>query len=130
MTRLYLMRHGQTLFNTLNRIQGWCDSPLTEKGREQARQVRAYFEKHDTTFDQYYCTTTERASDTIELATGRTDYHRIKGLKEMHFGILKVNQSIFIPRHLLWAILATTMPSLVEKVKISSLRVWLRVLRR
>ena len=47
MTRLYLMRHGQTLFNTLNRIQGWCDSPLTEKGREQARQVRAYFEKHD-----------------------------------------------------------------------------------
>ena len=29
-------------FNTLNRIQGWCDSPLTEKGREQARQVRAY----------------------------------------------------------------------------------------
>ena len=46
MTRFYLMRHGQTLFNTLNRIQGWCDSPLTEKGRDQARQVRAYFEKH------------------------------------------------------------------------------------
>ena len=33
MTRFYLMRHGQTLFNTLNRIQGWCDSPLTEKGQ-------------------------------------------------------------------------------------------------
>ena len=30
--------NGQTLFNTLNRIQGWCDSPLTEKGRDQARQ--------------------------------------------------------------------------------------------
>ena len=72
MTRLYLMRHGQTLFNTLNRIQGWCDSPLTEKGRDQARQVRAYFEKHDMTFDQYYCTTIERTSDTIELATGQT----------------------------------------------------------
>ena len=110
MTRLYLMRHGQTLFNTLNRIQGWCDSPLTEKGRDQARQVRTYFEKHDMTFDQYYCTTTERASDTIELATGRTDYHRIKGLKEMH--------------------LVTTMPSLVGKVKTSSLRVWLRVQRK
>ena len=45
--KLYLMRHGETLFNTLNRIQGWCDSPLTEKGQDQARQVRAYFEKHD-----------------------------------------------------------------------------------
>ena len=51
MTRFYLMRHGQTLFNTLNRIQGWCDSPLTEKGRDQARQVRAYFEKHHMAFD-------------------------------------------------------------------------------
>ena len=24
---LYLMRHGQTLFNVRRRIQGWCDSP-------------------------------------------------------------------------------------------------------
>ena len=87
--KLYLMWHGETLFNTLNRIQGWCDSPLTEKGQDQARQVRAYFEKHDMTFDQYYCTTTERTSDTIELATGQTDYQRVKGLKEMHFGIFE-----------------------------------------
>ena len=100
MTRLYLMRHGQTLFNTLNRIQGWCDSPLTEKGREQARQVRAYFEKHDMTFDQYYCTTTERASDTIELATGRTDYQRVKGLKEMHFGIFEGQPEYLTPKTL------------------------------
>ena len=62
---------------------------MTEKGQDQARQVRAYFEKHDMTFDQYYCTTTERASDTIELATGQTDYQRVKGLKEMHFGIFE-----------------------------------------
>lgn len=130
MTRLYLMRHGQTLFNTLNRIQGWCDSPLTEKGRDQARQVRAYFEKHDMTFDQYYCTTTERASDTIELATGRSDYQRVKGLKEMHFGIFEGQPEYLHPKTSVWGILVTTMPSLVEKVKISSLRVWLRVLRR
>ena len=130
MTQFYLMRHGQTLFNTLNRIQGWCDSPLTEKGQDQARQVRAYFEKHGLTFDQYYCTTTERASDTLELATGRTDYQRVKGLKKCILVSLRVSQSIFILRHLLWGILVTTMPSLVGKVKISSLRVWLRVLRR
>jgi len=98
MTRLYLMRHGQTLFNTLNRIQGWCDSPLTEKGQDQARQVRAYFEKHGLTFDQYYCTTTERASDTLELATGRTDYKRVKGLKEMHFGIFEGQPEYLHPK--------------------------------
>ena len=89
MTRFYLMRHGQTLFNTLNRIQGWCDSPLTEKGQDQARQVRAYFEKHGLTFDQYYCTTTERASDTLEL---------VKGLKEMHFGIFEGQPEYLHPK--------------------------------
>lgn len=32
--KLYLMRHGETLFNTLGKIQGACDSSLTEKGIE------------------------------------------------------------------------------------------------
>ncbi|MFR2192681.1 MAG: histidine phosphatase family protein [Streptococcus sp.] len=35
------MRHGQRLL-THSIESGWCDSPLTEKGRDQARQVRAY----------------------------------------------------------------------------------------
>lgn len=30
---LYLMRHGQTLFNKRHLIQGWCDSPLTDFGK-------------------------------------------------------------------------------------------------
>lgn len=85
-TYFYLMRHGQTLFNVQNRIQGWCDSPLTEKGIQDAKSVRDYFDRHGMTFDYYYCTTTERASDTLELATGQMDYKRIKGLKEFHFG--------------------------------------------
>ena len=29
---LYLMRHGQTLFNLQHKIQGWCDAPLTPLG--------------------------------------------------------------------------------------------------
>lgn len=37
MAKLYMMRHGQTLFNVLKREQGWCDSPLTNTGIEQAR---------------------------------------------------------------------------------------------
>lgn len=42
---VYLARHGQTILNSLGRIQGWCDSPLTPQGREQAvilgRRLRA-----------------------------------------------------------------------------------------
>ena len=71
---------------------------MTEKGQDQARQVRSYFEKHDMTFDQYYCTTTERTSDTIELATGQTDYQRVKGLKEMYFGIFEGQPEYLHPK--------------------------------
>ena len=33
---LYLVRHGQTYFNIYNKLQGWSNSPLTEKGKENA----------------------------------------------------------------------------------------------
>jgi len=34
---IYLVRHGQTLFNLTGQVQGWSDSPLTEKGISQAK---------------------------------------------------------------------------------------------
>lgn len=83
---LYLMRHGQTRFNELKRIQGVCDSPLTNQGIEQARRAGHYFNQLDLDFDAVYSSTQERAVDTAELASGRTDIIRLKGLKEMDFG--------------------------------------------
>ena len=35
----YLARHGETEWNASGRYQGAKDSPLTEKGREQARRI-------------------------------------------------------------------------------------------
>lgn len=35
---IYLLRHGETEFNTQGRYQGQLDSPLTELGREQVQQ--------------------------------------------------------------------------------------------
>ena len=86
--RLYLMRHGQTLFNEQKKIQGWCDSPLTELGKEQARAARRYFEENGICFDHAYCSTSERCSDTLELITSQP-YTRLKGLKEMFYGQLE-----------------------------------------
>ncbi len=38
-TRLFVVRHGETKWNFEGRWQGWLDSPLTEKGREQAARA-------------------------------------------------------------------------------------------
>lgn len=82
------MRHGQTLFNQRRKIQGWSDSPLTKLGRRQPLYAKKYFEENEITFDHAYSSTQERASDTLELAVPTPmPYERVKGIKEMNFGI-------------------------------------------
>jgi phosphoglycerate mutase (EC 5.4.2.1) len=39
MLQVYLVRHGETVWNAARRIQGQSDSPLTDKGEQQAHQV-------------------------------------------------------------------------------------------
>ncbi|MDQ4215147.1 histidine phosphatase family protein [Microbacterium capsulatum] len=36
MTRIWVVRHGQSLLNAAERMQGWSDAPLTPAGQEQA----------------------------------------------------------------------------------------------
>ena len=36
---IYLVRHGETEWNREGRMQGNLDSPLTERGEDQARRV-------------------------------------------------------------------------------------------
>lgn len=96
--KLYLMRHGQTLFNTQKRVQGWCDSPLTEQGKEQALSAKTYFEEAGLTFDFAYASTQERARDTLELITD-TPFEQVKGLKEMNFGVFEAREEELLPKH-------------------------------
>ena len=85
--RLYLMRHGQTLFNQRHKIQGWCDSPLTDLGVYQAQVAGQYFAEQGIHFDAAFSSTSERACDTLEIVTqGKIPYQRVKGLKEWNFG--------------------------------------------
>ena len=85
---LYLMRHGQTLFNVRRKIQGVCDAPLTELGIEQAKKAAEYFRENQITFDHAYSSASERACDTLELVTDMY-YKRTKGLKEWNFGVFE-----------------------------------------
>lgn len=86
MSKLYLMRHGQTLFNQMKKIQGWCDSPLTELGIEQAKKAGEFVRSQGIEFDHAYSSSSERAWDTLETAFPGLDYRLDKGLKEWNFG--------------------------------------------
>lgn len=86
--KLYLVRHGQTLFNEKKRVQGWCDSPLTEKGHAQARKTRQYFKDHGIEFDHAYCSTLPRTEATLKDITD-LPYTRMEDLREFHYGDLE-----------------------------------------
>ena len=100
---LYLMRHAETLFNLQGKTQGWCDSPLTPRGIEQARLTGLEFARRGLTFDHAYCSTAERCSDTLELACTAAfgkpmPYERRKGLREIYFGTYE-GQDQFLELH-------------------------------
>ncbi len=97
---LYLMRHGQTLFNLRKKIQGSCDSPLTEEGIRQAKIAKKYFEDNKITFDAAYSSTQERASDTLEIIIDKhMKFERLKGIKEWDFGLFESESEDLFPNN-------------------------------
>lgn len=90
MADLYLVRHGQTEFNVKNILQGWHDSPLTARGREQALATRAAFKDRGVTFDHVYSSSLGRARHTAELIVGEgRSIELVDDLREWHLGSLE-----------------------------------------
>ncbi len=88
MKTIYLMRHGQTLFNEQKKIQGFCDSPLTQLGIIQALEAKKRLINLDIHFDDAYSSTSERAIDTLRLVTD-IPFETRKKLREWNFGRLE-----------------------------------------
>ncbi|KOY79660.1 histidine phosphatase family protein [Apilactobacillus kunkeei] len=62
---LYVVRHGQTYFNIYNRLQGWSNSPLTDKGISGAEKTAEKLA--NTHFAAAYCSDTTRAMHTAKI---------------------------------------------------------------
>ncbi|GAX05641.1 phosphoglycerate mutase [Secundilactobacillus pentosiphilus] len=58
----YFVRHGQTMLNHYNKIQGWIDSPLTEKGIADAKRAGQQLKNID--FAAAYSSDSGRAIET------------------------------------------------------------------
>lgn len=93
---LYLVRHGQTMFNEKRVIQGWCDAPLTMLGREQASRIGRYFARRDIEFDAAFTSTLTRTQQTIECITDMP-YERIEDLREWGFGAFEGERVSLMP---------------------------------
>ena len=64
-TTLYIVRHGKTMFNTIERVQGWCDTPLTKKGQEGIRYLGKGLKEIDFSFT--YSSDSGRAIETARI---------------------------------------------------------------
>lgn len=61
---IYLVRHGQTYYNIYNKLQGWSNSPLTDKGRQDARLAGEKVQ--DIDFAAAFCSDLPRAIETCQ----------------------------------------------------------------
>ncbi len=86
---IFFVRHGETQFNIEKRMQGHCDSPLTEKGVLQAKSVGRGLS--DINFDAAYSSDSQRVLDTAKYAIGDRNIPLTidPRLKEMNFGVLE-----------------------------------------
>lgn len=73
MVTIYLMRHGETTANASHQMQGWTDSPLTDKGVENIKEIGRNL---SIKFDAAYSSDSKRAITSAQLilaAKGQTD---------------------------------------------------------
>ena len=62
---LYIVRHGKTMLNTTDRVQGWADAPLTPAGEEVVEAAGRGMA--DIEFQSAYASSSGRAYQTAEL---------------------------------------------------------------
>lgn len=84
--KVYVIRHGQTEWNVLKKMQGSADIPLNEKGIEQAQQVKSNLE--NVTFDVILCSPMIRAKQTAEIIKNERNLNIIfdNRLRERDYG--------------------------------------------
>ncbi|WP_100488056.1 histidine phosphatase family protein [Sporolactobacillus pectinivorans] len=91
MKNIYIVRHGETILNLLNRSQGWADSPLTRKGERQAETLGKTIKEMPITFDAAYTSDSGRARETARLVLNHSGNSSVpltetETLREAAFG--------------------------------------------
>ena len=65
MSKLVLVRHGESVWNKENKFTGWTNVELSEKGIEEAKEAGRKLKENGFTFDLAYTSLLKRANDTL-----------------------------------------------------------------
>ena len=91
-TRLYIVRHGKTMFNTIGRAQGWSNTPLTAEGEHGIRELGLGLKESGIEFKRAYSSDSGRTIQTMGIVleemglTGKIPYRTDKRIREWCFG--------------------------------------------
>ena len=91
MSKLILVRHGQSEWNLANRFTGWWDVDLTEKGEEEAREAGRLMQAKGVLPTVAFTSVQKRAIKTLNIALEECDrlwipVTRDWHLNERHYG--------------------------------------------
>lgn len=94
MTKLVLIRHGQSLWNKANLFTGWKDVDLSEQGVAEAKAAGQRLKAAGFDFDVCYTSVLIRAIKTLNLALEEMDrlwlpVEKHWRLNERHYGALQ-----------------------------------------
>jgi 2,3-bisphosphoglycerate-dependent phosphoglycerate mutase len=94
MTRIVLLRHGESEWNLENRFTGWTDVGLSEKGVKEAKRAGGILKEEGYVFDLAFTSLLRRAVATLWVVLDRMDLMWIPEIKswrlnERHYGALQ-----------------------------------------
>jgi 2,3-bisphosphoglycerate-dependent phosphoglycerate mutase len=70
MSKLFLVRHGQSEWNSQNRFTGWVDVNLSDQGRAEAKKSGEMLNSLNINIDFFYTSFLRRAINTLEIILG------------------------------------------------------------
>ena len=105
MTKIVLLRHGQSLWNKANRFTGWVDVDLSTRGIEEARGAGKALKEAGFEFDLTYTSYLKRAVRTLWLVMEELDQMYLPvdtdwRMNERHYGELQgLNKKETVEKH-------------------------------
>ena len=93
MSEIILIRHGQSNWNAKNKFTGWVDSPLSEKGKMEAKYAGELIKNTNINISKAYTSYLIRAQSTLNIILNIIDNKKTTvetswELNERHYGAL------------------------------------------